>query len=225
MRRSARSNGVYAANRVLALLRAMFNKAGDMGFNGVNPAIGVQRFPEEKRDRFLEADELPSFFKALLADPNATFRDFFLLGILTGARRGNVQSDGMGGRGPKRGLLADSLDKVRGSRGRAVGSRGRGHSDRSPEKHQRRSPWVFPSKGRTGHIMDPKAASAQLLAAAGLSDLRFHDLRRSLGSWQAMGGAEPACHRQEFGPHPSADDNGLREAGTRPRSRFRGVGH
>ena len=51
------------------------------------------------------------------------------------------------------------------------------------------SPWVFPGRGKTGHLIGPKSAWARILKRAGLSDLRPHDLRRSLGSWQAMGGA------------------------------------
>ena len=40
-------NGHYAANRLLALVRAMFNKAPDIGFTGSNPAAGIKKFSEE----------------------------------------------------------------------------------------------------------------------------------------------------------------------------------
>ena len=82
--RVGQENGIYAANRLLALLRAMFNKAPDMGFAGPNPTAGVKKFPEENRDRFLHGDELAGFFRALAAEPNAMLRDFFLLLLLTG---------------------------------------------------------------------------------------------------------------------------------------------
>jgi integrase len=51
--------------------------------------------------------------------------------------------------------------------------------------------WVFPSKrGRTGHITNFKRGWSKLLKRAGLADkdLRQHDLRRTLGSYQAAGG-------------------------------------
>jgi integrase len=51
------------------------------------------------------------------------------------------------------------------------------------------SPWVFPSKGRTGHLTEPKSAWKRIIDRAGLSDVRLHDLRRTLGSWMTMGGA------------------------------------
>ena len=51
------------------------------------------------------------------------------------------------------------------------------------------SEWVFPSRGRHGHIVEPKSAWQRIVKRAGLSDVRPHDLRRSLGSWMAMTGA------------------------------------
>jgi hypothetical protein len=81
-----REHGRYAANRMLALLRAMFNKADEVGYTGDNPAKGIKKFSEEKRDRFLQGDELPRFFQSLHQEPEQ-FRDFFSLALLTGARR------------------------------------------------------------------------------------------------------------------------------------------
>ena len=51
------------------------------------------------------------------------------------------------------------------------------------------SPWVFPHKTKCGHITEPKNAWARICKSAKLSDLRIHDLRRTLGSWQAAGGS------------------------------------
>ena len=38
------------------------------------------------------------------------------------------------------------------------------------------------------HVTDPKASWRRVLLRAGLSNLRPHDLRRSIGSWMALGG-------------------------------------
>ena len=51
------------------------------------------------------------------------------------------------------------------------------------------SPWVFPSYGKTGHVTEPKGLWKDLLERAGIEDLRLHDLRRTLGSWQAINGS------------------------------------
>jgi integrase len=52
--------------------------------------------------------------------------------------------------------------------------------------------WVFPSeakKSTSGHIEDYHRPWYALLERAGLEDLRFHDLRRTFGSYQAISGS------------------------------------
>jgi integrase len=51
------------------------------------------------------------------------------------------------------------------------------------------SPWVFEGPGKSGHLADPKKAWQRILAEAGIENLRIHDLRRTLGSYQAATGA------------------------------------
>jgi hypothetical protein len=54
-----------AVDRTLALLRAMLNKADELGYRGDNPAQGVKMFTEQSRDQFLRPEELEAFFRAL----------------------------------------------------------------------------------------------------------------------------------------------------------------
>ena len=50
--------------------------------------------------------------------------------------------------------------------------------------------WVLPSeKSASGHLEDPKRPWQSLLRAANITDMRIHDLRRTMGSWQAISGA------------------------------------
>ncbi|WP_254696824.1 integrase family protein [Octadecabacter sp. SW4] len=60
-----KENGLYQANRILERIRSIFNKAIEWGWQGQNPAVGVKKFKEQSRDRFLQPDELPRFFAAL----------------------------------------------------------------------------------------------------------------------------------------------------------------
>jgi len=84
-------NGHYMANRVLALICSVFAKAiADDLFEDRNPASSIKKFEERSRDRYLLPDELPRFFQSLKDYPDETLRDFFLVALLTGARRGNV---------------------------------------------------------------------------------------------------------------------------------------
>jgi len=50
-------------------------------------------------------------------------------------------------------------------------------------------PHVFPGSGKSGHLVEPKKAWKIILDKAGIKDLRLHDLRRTMGSWQAGTGA------------------------------------
>ena len=180
-------NGHYAANRLLALVRAMFNKAPDIGFTGSNPAAGIKKFSEEKRDRFLHGEELRVFFAALAAEPAAILRDFFFVSLLTGARRSNVQTM----QWPDIDFQAGIWRIPETKSGRPVVVPLVGvvlHILQARKQGANGSPWVFPSRGSTGHIVEPKAAWKRIIGRAGLSGVRPHDLRRSLASWMAITG-------------------------------------
>jgi integrase len=175
--------GIYAANRVLALLRAMYNKADDIGYRGTNPAAGVKLFKEVARDRFLHPQELEAFFKALAVEP-PLFRDFFSICLLTGARKGNVLSMKWADLDLQAGywripetknntvvvvpLVAPAVAILEERRDAANGS-----------------PWVFPGHRHGTHLQTPQGAWERIVERAKLVDLRTHDLRRSLGSWMA----------------------------------------
>jgi integrase len=80
----------YRANRVLALLSKMFTLAGQWGLRADNPAHGVPRFHEDRRERWLSAEEIHCFSDALdkYTDQNAA--NALRLLLLTGAREGEV---------------------------------------------------------------------------------------------------------------------------------------
>ena len=81
----------YMANRVLALLSSLFNKAIEWQIaKGLNPTNGIKKFKEKSRDRFLQKDELMRLFQALESEPNHDIRDYVYLSLYTGARRSNV---------------------------------------------------------------------------------------------------------------------------------------
>ena len=185
--RLGQERGHYTANRAIELLRAAFNKAARWGWDGSNPARGISKFKEHSRERFLRADELPAFFEALAQEPNATARDFLLICLLTGARSGNVKT-----------MRWDQVSLERATWGIPATKSGDPHTVvLAPtaiallEERQKTAtgPWVFPGPGRTHHLVNPKGAWGRILASAGLQDLRLHDLRRTLGSWQAGTGA------------------------------------
>ena len=60
-----KENGLYQANRMLARIHIIYNKAIEWGWNRTNPASSIKKFKEKSRDRFLHPDELPRFFESL----------------------------------------------------------------------------------------------------------------------------------------------------------------
>jgi integrase len=80
----------YQANRLLALLSKMFNLAVHWRWRADNPAKGVKRFDEEKRDRWLSDDELRRLCRVLGEHPNQRASNAVRLQLLTGARIGEV---------------------------------------------------------------------------------------------------------------------------------------
>lgn len=186
-----RDKGHYAANRLHSLLSGLFNKAIEFGlWDKPNPASGIKRFREHSRERFLHADELPRFFESLAQEPNDIIRDYFLISLLTGARRANVQ--------------AMRWDQISLQRGEWYIPRTKNETPQTiplteetiiilqRRKETATSEFVFPSTGRAGHLTEPKRGWQRILERAGIDNLRIHDLRRTLGSWQARTGASLA---------------------------------
>jgi len=188
-----REHGIYSANRTLALVSVVFNRcARDIP----NPAKGCRRFKEQSRDRFLDAEELRRFFTALQDEPSDTWRDFFTVALLTGARRANVLGMTWQDVDLDRGLWRIPETEAKGGVPLAVilavpvvEILRRRHGENGE------SPFVFPSVGKSGHLAEPRKAWHDLCKRAGLVDgdgkntARLHDLRRTLGSWQAGAGA------------------------------------
>lgn len=80
----------YVANRVLAVLSKMFSLAVIWKLRPANPVKGVQRYPEQRRQRFLSAAELARLGEALAAYPFQISANAIRLLLLTGARRMEV---------------------------------------------------------------------------------------------------------------------------------------
>jgi len=190
-RKVKKVGGKGASNQILRLLRKVFNQAIDWGWDGDNPCSRLKEYKSQSRDRFLEGDELPKFFEALGEEPNTTARDYILASLLTGARRTNVLEmrwdqinlereewyipETKNGESQRLPLISAMLTLLKDRKAEANGSE-----------------WVFPSHGSTGHLTNPDKTWKRVLSRAGIEDVRgtwLHDLRRSMGSWQANTGA------------------------------------
>ena len=178
----------YAANRLLSLLRKVFN-LGIMWevYQGTNPVTGIERFPEEKRERYVEPRELPAVFKSISEEHNPFFQAFFLIGLLTGARKTEILT-----------MKWEEVDLDQNLWRLPITKANRTHTiplpkpaikilQRLPKVHG--NPYVFPGKYEGSHLVNVTKAWIRIRDRAGVSDVRLHDLRRTLGSWLAGEGA------------------------------------
>lgn len=172
------------SNHVLVMLKTVFNKAVEWRYLTYNPCLGIKKFPTPARSRFLRPEELSLLFKELTSEPHTILKDFVLLSIYTGQRRSNVLAmswdhidltnriwhipktkNGLALDVPLIDEAVDLLQRI---------------------KSETNSEWVFPSDSKTGHYEEPKKAWATLLKKLNIKDLRIHDLRRTMGSYEAM---------------------------------------
>lgn len=79
-------------NRILEIMRVMFNTAVSWEILEKNPTQGIKKFPEHKRERYLSEDEISRLTKTLDAEPNQMSADIIRLILLTGSRKGEVLS-------------------------------------------------------------------------------------------------------------------------------------
>jgi integrase len=183
--------GKGAANSAVRTLSAAFGFAVARGVRLDNPAWRVRRFPEKKLARFLSPEEMASLGEALVAaevlgveSPQAIAAIRLL--ILTGCRRSEVLTaqhdyvdrfhhclrlpDSKTGAkvvhiGPAALKVIDDLERVAGN------------------------PYLLPGPGGAGHLVNLQKPWSRIRRAAGLTDLRLHDLRHAFASLGVTRGA------------------------------------
>ncbi len=220
-----------AANRAVALVKSVFNWSKEHElWDGDNPAERVKKNKEVSRQRYLQPTELARFFDAL-AETEQPARDFFMLALLTGARRSNVLAMRWADIDLRECVWRISADDAKAGEEMNI--------PLTPEamavliERQNATPWVFPADSASGHYQEPKRAWATLRKRSGLVDLRIHDLRRTMGSWLVRTGANTAINAKALG-HKSmqaaavyqriADTDPVREAMERATTAFMGGG-
>lgn len=169
------------ANIMLAYLKSMFNRAIEWGeFDGVNPTNGIRKFKEVSRSRFLTKDERIRFMEEVNKLDDVVMRSFFLLLLYTGQRKGNVLSMAWAD--------VDISSKVWIIPDTKTDTNFRASlSDKAIEILKELQPlkineYVFPSFGKSGHLVEPKKAFKKILEDAEIPNFRLHDLRRTFAS-------------------------------------------
>ena len=173
------------ANRALALLSTMFNFSERVGErpDGSNPCRHVERFPQRRRERFLSEDELARLGDALAAYTGSPYHVATIkLLIFTGARLGEVL-----------GLRWEWVDFDRGD-ARLPDSKTGAKTIQLPAPalevlaalpRIESEPHVLGRHRGTTFI---EAPWRRIRTAAGLGDVRLHDLRHAFASVAASAG-------------------------------------
>ncbi len=196
--------GKTIANRVVELLRAVFNRCKKLKLiDLINPAEGIEHFKEVTRDRFLLGDEIPRFFAALECESEQN-RDHFLLALLTGARKSNVLSMRWQDIDFNLGHWRIPGEESKNGQPMLIPLTKVATEILTRRRRVKNSEFVFPGMGVKGHMTSPKAAWMRVVARAELQNIRPHDLRRSLGSWMVNTGASIAIVGGALGHKDSA---------------------
>jgi integrase len=179
------------ANRVLAVLSKMMTLSIAWGLiESGNPCKHIQRFRENKRERFLSNEELAKVGKALKeAEDDSRISPYAINAIrfllLTGARLGEVL-----------GLQWDMIDYERScaflpdsKTGQKALPLGAGALELLQGLLQTAgNPYVFPGIKFGKPLSDLKRPWQTIREATGLEDVRVHDLRHSWASQAAAAG-------------------------------------
>jgi integrase len=194
------TKGKHAADRALAMVKTVFARSLDAEvIVGKNPASPVRKFhtsaKQYGRDRFLSGDELGRLLKALSEHQDQDMADYFMVSLFTGARRGNVQSmqwSNMDRSDPAKPQWRIPSEDSKNKEPMKVAIVEPVISILNRRRENVTGNYVFPAKrsgSKTPHITEPKKAWATICKRADLQDVRIHDLRRTLGSWQALLGS------------------------------------
>ena len=180
----------YEANRLQEILRKMFGLARTWGFleaTAINPAVGIERFKERARKRWITPAELPKLAEAIEQENSIYVRAILWLLLLSGARKSE--------------LLGATWEDVDWSLGRLRLSDTKSGDEQflsmsAPAlailqalPRNETNLRIFPGD-KGGQMTTLDAAWRRIRSVANLEDLQIHDLRRTTGSWLSQSGVD-----------------------------------
>lgn len=182
--------GPICANRTLALLSGMFNRAKELvGIDAggtANPTAGIEKHAEHPRDRYVTPAELPKLRLAIEAHPDPFVRAIIWLYLLTGFRKSELRL-----------LKWEDVDFALGQIRLPDTKAGRTHYLPLSEPARRilgalprfeDNVYVFCGRHRGKPLNSVNLHWNRIRKEAGLEDVWVHDLRATLGSLMAQHG-------------------------------------
>jgi integrase len=193
----------YEANRLVEVLRRAFNlsyKWKILETTAPNPARGIERFPETKRSRWVRPDEVREIAKAIDAEANVYVRAAIWLYLLTGVRRSELLqakwSDVDAGQRMLR-LPQSKGASLRGVEEEALASlNGPALLLLQSIPRESKNPYILAGAKKGRHLVNIAKPWGRIRKAAGVEDVRLHDLRRTVGSWMSQAAVDLNTIRQ-----------------------------
>lgn len=190
----------YRANRAIAVLSKMLSLGVRWEMRPDNPAHGIERAPEEKRERYLVPAEIARLGEVLAGHPEKSSANAVTLMLLTGARKGEALAAKWADIDMEAGvwskpaattktarlhripLSAPALELLTGMKAEADKETGRRARISLPP-----IPYLFPSTDGKP-LGDLKHFWAAVIRKADLPGVRVHDLRHTYASILAASG-------------------------------------
>jgi integrase len=168
-----------SANRILALVKRVFNVGIMLERCDKNPCRGVRMHAEQNiRNRTLAGEELKRFVAALVDEPNRVAADFFLYALATAGRREECLQMTWGEVSLERETWTIPASRSKNGKSRTVPLNDVALQVLRNRLALQRSQYVFPGRD-SGPFNNPSKAFKRVLERAGIVDLKIHDLRRS----------------------------------------------
>lgn len=182
------------ANRSYDLLRTIFQKAEEWEYlpPKSNPCVGVSKYKENKKQRFLSRAEFERLEEALTQTEKISKEAYYTVNAIrfamyVGLRKGNVLN-----------LMWDDVhlkERYIHLLDTKTGENAQPLNDKAVEllfslKRKLNNPYVFPGKVPGKPLAEIKTAWRSILKRANLKNVRPHDLRHTFASYCLQGGLD-----------------------------------
>ena len=174
-------------NKELGILSAAINDYNVAhSTNLSNPVKGLKLKEPEGRLRFLTRDE----YSRLVSVTDGYLRDFIVLGVQTGMRRGELVRLRWDRIDLEQGFINLRAEDTKAEKPRSIPLNDAATQCLVRRQEARTNDYVFPStKPGFDHLTDPKKSFATACKRAGISsDVTPHILRHTTASWMAIAG-------------------------------------
>ncbi len=181
----------YEANRLLSLISKLFGFAANMEMIAAghpNPAIGITRFKEDKRDRFVSAEEFPRLIEAIQNEPNQYARYALWLYLLTGLRKEELLSAKWTDIEKAGNDLQLRIENTKNGKTHYLPLSDAATTLMDQITRVDGNPYIIVGKNEGAHLVNIDKPWQRVRKEAGIEDVRLHDLRRTVGSWLAQSG-------------------------------------